>query len=243
MPLDHTLASPRSIKIDSQLERRLRHALDRVAGDGIFDERFVLQDVARVPNYHRQFEEWAGDLSGRYIGAVAACAAYTGEEYARLHEIAHRIPAFQRPTGLVGSDHSLDVVDFSVIWGQGRLLAGLMDYHAVYPSDDVFACARRLGDYYVRTEQTWASSDIRSRRDFPYYTQGVAGLVSLYRSSGVEAYLATAQAMAMLWVDEAADHGIDGRHSHAVLSTLLGLLDVYECTGQDTLSADRAGGG
>jgi DUF1680 family protein len=232
MPVRHTLASPRSIKVDGQLDRRLRHALDRVASDRIFDERFVLQDVARVSNYHRQFEEWAGDLSGRYIGAVAAGAAYAGDEYPLLHEIARRIPVFQRPTGLVGSDQSLDVVDFSVIWGQGRLLAGLLDYHAVYPSDGVFACARRLGDYYVRAAPTWARNDVRAQRDFPYYTQGIGGLVALYRSAGAEAYLAISQSMAMLWLEANADRGLDGRHSHAVLSTLLGLLDVYECTGQ-----------
>ena len=109
-----------------QLDWRLRAAAARVAGDPVFDEAFVLQDLVRAPGYRRQFEEWAGDISGRYVGALAACAPYTGEEYPRLHAVARAIPRMQRPTGLVGSDLEIETVNFPVIWGQGRLLAGLL---------------------------------------------------------------------------------------------------------------------
>ncbi len=231
--MHQTLADARHIKLEGQLDRRLRHAVARVANDDVFDETFVLQDVAPTPDYHRQFEEFAGDLSGRYIGALAACAAYTGEQYARLHRVAQAIPHFQRPTGLVGSDQALDAVDFPVIWGQGRLLAGLIDYHAVFPSDEILACARRLGDYYARSTPFWSATETRAHQDFSYYTQGIEGLVGLYRTTGQVSHLATAHAMGMLWLEHSADRPISNQHSHGLLLTLLGLLDLYEATSQN----------
>src|SRR6266487_2509676 len=153
--MGHAITDARRIKLDGQLDRRLRDAVSRLTTHNVFDEQFLLQDVARVPGYHRQFEEWSGDLSGRYIGALAACAAYTGQDYPRLHSVARAMPHFQRPTGLVGSDQALDQADFRVIWGQGRLLAGLMAYHAVFPSDEIVACAQRLGEYYARSSAAW----------------------------------------------------------------------------------------
>lgn len=227
-----TIANARYIQLEGQLDRRLRHAAARLADDDVFDETFVLQDLARTADYNRQFEEWAGDLSGRYIGTLAACAAYTGEQYARLHRVARVMPRFQRPTGLVGTDQPLDVIDFRVIWGQGRLLAGLIDYHSVFPSDDVLTCARHLGDYYARSARSWSATETRGR-DFAYYTQGIEGLVALYRATGQESQLATAHAMGMLWLEPCAERAVTGQHSHGFLLTLLGLLDLYETTSQN----------
>jgi hypothetical protein len=227
-----TLANAQHISLHGQLDRRLRHAVGRLATDQIFDETFVLQDVARTPGYRRQFEEYAGDLSGRYVGALAACAAYTGEQYPRLHRVAHAIPRFQRPTGLIGSDQPLDMVDFRVIWGQGRLLSGLMDYHAIFPSADLLACARHLGNYYARSGLAWSATETRAHRDFSYYTQGIEGLVALHKATGQASYLATAQAMSMLWMRRSAAHPITDQHSHGLLLTLLGLLDLHETTDQ-----------
>jgi Beta-L-arabinofuranosidase, GH127 middle domain/Beta-L-arabinofuranosidase, GH127 catalytic domain len=231
-PMRHALTNARSIKLDGQLDLRMRHAIDRLAADRIFDETFVLQDIARAPNYHRQFEDWAGDLSGRYVGALAASAAYTGEHYPRLHDVAHSIPLFQRPSGLVGSYQPLDAIDFRVIWGQGRLLAGLMDYHAVFPSDDVLECARRLGDYYARSASAWSAEETRAQREYSYYTQGIEGLVALFRATGQETYLAQAQAMGRLSLEPQVSRADTPRHSHGLLLTLLGLLDLHEHTGE-----------
>jgi hypothetical protein len=236
-----TIANIRSIRLEGQLDRRLRHAVTRLANDHVFDETFVLQDLARTAAYHRQFEEWAGDLSGRYIGTLAACAAYTGEQYPRLHRVARAIPRFQRPTGLMGTDQPLDTVDFRVIWGQGRLLAGLVDYHVVFPSDDILACARKLGDAYARSAPTWSAPETRAHPDFVYYTQAIGGLVALSHLTGQESQLATAQAMGLLWLRSSAERPGIGQHSHGLLQTLLGLLDLYAATGQNVfLQAVRA---
>jgi hypothetical protein len=227
-----TLADAHPIKLHGQLGRRMRDAATRLTNEPVFDETFVLQDVAHKPGYRRQFEEWAGDVSGRYIGALASYAVYAGEPDPRLHALARAIPRFQRPTGLVGSDLLLGAVDFQVIWGQGRLLAGLLDYHAVFPAEAVLQCARRLGDYYVHSGPTWFSSAARSHRDFHYYTQAIEGLVALYRATHQEAYLVTAHAIGMLCARSAdgVGLGVADQHSHALLLTLLGLLDLHEAT-------------
>ena len=223
------IADARSIRLHGQLDRRLRAATTRLAADPVFDDSFVLQDVARQPGYRRQFEEWAGDVSGRYIGTLAACAAFTGEQYPRLHAVAQTVARFQRPTGLVGSDLGLDGVDYQVVWGQGRLLAGQLDYHAAFPSDVVLQCTRRLGDYYARSVPTWSSPDARAHHDFHYYTQAIEGLVGLHHATRQESYLATAHAMGMLCLrpDGGIGVGDTHQHSHALLQTLLGLLDLH----------------
>jgi len=218
----------RGITLLGQLGRRLRAAAARLSDDPVFDEAFVLQDLAHKPGYRRQFEEWAGDISGRYIGALAACAPYTGEQYPRLHAVARAIPQLQRATGLVGSDHNLDAIDFQVIWGQGRLLAGLLEYHAAFPSAEVLECARRLGDYYTRSSQTWSSGAARGHRDFHYYTQAIEGIVALYHATHDDVYLATARSIGLLCLQSQSD--FTDQHSHAFLSTLRGLLDLYAAT-------------
>ena len=225
----HTIADARGIALHGQLDHRLRAAAARLAGDPVFDETFVLQDVAHEPGFRRQFEEWAGDISGRYIGALAACAPYTGEQYPRLHAVAQAIPRMQRPTGLVGSDQAIGSVDFQVIWGQGRLLAGLLEYHAAFPSEAVLECARRLGDYYTHSGPTWLSAASRRHRDFHYYTQAIEGLVALHHATSEEAYLATAHHIGMLAVESQGN--VADQHSHAFLLTLLGLLDLHEAGG------------
>jgi len=231
-----TIADARGITLHGQLDRRLRDATTRLAADPVFDETFVLQDVAREPGYRRQFEEWAGDVSGRYIGTLAACAAFTGEQYPRMHAVAHAIPRFQRPTGLVGSDLALDAVDLRVIWGQGRLLAGLLDYHAAFPSEVVLECARRLGDYYTRSGATWSSAESRAHRDFHYYTQAIEGLVALYHATHQESYLATAHTMGILGAPHGAiEVGVTEQHSHGFMLTMLGLLELHEATGDADL--------
>ncbi|MCA1648339.1 MAG: glycoside hydrolase family 127 protein [Chloroflexi bacterium] len=242
-----TIAEAGAITLQGQLDRRLRAAAARLAGDRFFDKTFVLQDVAHKPGYRRQFEEYAGDISGRYIGALAAAAAYTGEQYPRLHAVAHAIPRYQRPTGLVGSDLPLEAVDLPVIWGQGRLLAGLLDYHAAFPSEVVLECARRVGDYYTRSGPTWSAAEARANRDFVYYTQAIEGLVALYLATDQQAYLATAQSIGKLFLQRPG--GAHGQHSHGFLLTLLGLLDLYEATGDADFgqavpphfTADRSG--
>ncbi len=69
----------RTIRVQSELDRRLRLALDRIVKDESFDDAFILEDIAHVPGYNRQFEDRCGDISGRYIGALALCSTYTGK--------------------------------------------------------------------------------------------------------------------------------------------------------------------
>ncbi|MHB8624798.1 MAG: beta-L-arabinofuranosidase domain-containing protein [Aggregatilineales bacterium] len=237
--MQHVIANGRQIKVHSQLDKRLRLALDRIVNDASFDDAFVLEDVARVPGYNRQFEDWSGDISGRYIGALALCSTYTGEGYPQMHRVAHAIPQFQRVTGLVGTDQAIDAIDFKVAWGQGRLLMGLLEYHAVYPDERIVQCAIDIGDYYVRSLPYWSEPEVRRQESFTCYSQGILSVVLLYRATRDPHYLETAIAMAALMPDDidGADTARDtvtfeakGRHSHGYLSTLLGFLAVYEET-------------
>ena len=228
------IVDPGHVSVSGQLDRRLRLAGLRLSRSAPFNQAFVLQDVARAPGFHRQFEEWAGDLSGRYIGALAAYARYSGDQPELLHSVAHAIPGYQRATGLVGSDLPAEHVDYPVIWGQGRLLSGLLEYHSCFPSDAILACAGRLGDYYAANLAQWRDPNTRAQTDFPYYTQAIQPLVALYHATGRQTYLDTASEIGTVWRTSRAALG-SGQHSHATLLTLLGLLELSDSTGDARL--------
>lgn len=232
------------IRVHSQLDRRMRLAIARIIHDASFDDDFVLEDVARVPGYNRQFEDWSGDISGRYVGALALCSTYTGEDYAQMHRVAKRIPDFQRLTGLVGTDQPIDAIDFKVAWGQGRLLMGLLEYHAAFPDQRMLDCAIGIGNYYVDSLPYWSQPDVRRQESFTCYTQGLQSVVMLYRATRDKRYLDTASAIAdMISSDiDGSDAARDpitfeakGTHSHGYLSALLGMLALYEETGSPRL--------
>ncbi|NLF00485.1 MAG: hypothetical protein GX601_05835 [Anaerolineales bacterium] len=222
---------------------RLRLAIQRIVLDESFDDTFILEDIAHVPGYNRQFEDWCGDISGRYIGALALCSTYVDADYSQLHRVASAISQHQRPTGLIGTDQPEETVDLPVAWGQGRLLVGLLEYHSIFPSDELLACASRLGDYYIRTKHVWGEPALRRRRAYVCYTQALEGLVALYRATGRDEYLTVAQHIAG-WVpnDVAGEESVSsdtfgptGRHSHGYMLSLIGMLALYEQTGDEAL--------
>ncbi len=240
-------ADGRTVRARGELDRRLRLAISRIVLDESFDDAFILQDVAHVPDYNRDFEDWCGDISGRYVGALALSSTYTGEDYPQLHRVAQAIPRYQRPTGLIGTDRAEEeLLDLKVAWGQGRLLLGLLEYHGVYPSEEILACAYRLGDYYVRTLPIWSEPGIRRNRHYPIYTSALEGLVALYQETLEERYLDAARRMAELVPQDIL--GADSyapsepfssamRQSHAYMSSLLGMLALYEVTREESILA------
>ncbi len=229
----------RAVRTRGELDQRLRLAIERIIRDASFDEAFILEDVAHVPGYNRQFEDWCGDISGRYVGALGLCSTYTNQDCAQLHRVARAIPQYQRTTGLVGTDQAEDVVNFPVAWGQGRLLLGLLEYHSIYPSEEILACACQLGDYYVRTLPFWSEAGVRRQQSYICYTQALEGIVALYQATRQDDYLVTARRIAEMVPQDvggeeselSSPFSYPGRHSHGYMCSLLGMLALYQETG------------
>src|SRR5438445_13704322 len=115
------------IRATGPVDARLRQGVTRVVADPAFDRDFILEDVVRQPGYERQFEEWCGDISGRWVGLLAALISYTEERHPDLSTFVRRIAEVQRPDGRFGVDTPTDTLDYPMIWGHGRLLIGLLE--------------------------------------------------------------------------------------------------------------------
>ena len=215
------------------LATRLAMSRRRLTGDGTpaYTSEFVLADVVLSPP--RRFNEFSGDLSGRYIGALATDASGTT---ASADAIAPGLLAEQRSDGRFGSDalvFSADAIGpqhMALLWGNGRLLVGLMEYYERRHDPAVLASARRLADFLVAVRQQCADPGVAKRVEgqgafgFICFTQLIEGLVLTANATGDRRYLETSAEIAPLL----PPRGI--QHSHGYLSTLRGVMLLHDAT-------------
>src|SRR6478736_7794677 len=172
------------------LSARLDLTLNRVLSGGPprFDEAFVLADA--VPQATRRFTNFSGDVSGRYIGALSAAARHTGQTFPSLDAMVTKTIALQKPDGHFGATFSAAKVtndDMAILWGNGRLLIGLLEYYATSPRADVLTSARKLGDFLVAQAPRFNSDAVRSEYNgekfavgYICWTSALEGVVELY---------------------------------------------------------------
>ena len=105
-----------------ELGARYELTLHRVlSGDSpAYTEEFLLADVR--PDAVRRFTEYSGDLSGRYIGALAMAAQVYGKPFPALDGLVEKVIAMQKPDGYFGSTFHYDKPtdqDLALLWGIG----------------------------------------------------------------------------------------------------------------------------
>ena len=218
-------------------DHRMQMTLDRLTGSDVspvFTPEFILADVALDPDYPRRFYNFSGDLSGRYVEVMSLFPEQAGS--VDLDSLVQQIIRYQRPDGRFG-DASLEFTadqiggeHMALLWGNGRLLVGLMQYYNQTQDRKVLAAGRKLGDFFLQTYEACATPQVREKlRDFGAkgiicFTQYIEGLVMLSKHSGDDRYTqVAAQAYQVL-----PDRG--QQHTHGYLSTLRGVLDLYEHT-------------
>jgi DUF1680 family protein len=222
------LAGDWSARFDLTLHRILQ------GGPPHFDDAFVLADV--VPQNTRRFTNFSGDVSGRYIGALAAAAHHTGRSFPELDRIVAKTLQLQKPDGHFGapmSEHQVTNDDMAMLWGNGRMLIGLLEYQALSPQPEVLASARKLGDFLVRQAPRLNAEEVRREYNgekfavgYICWTSNLEGLVELYRVTGDGRYLALAREIA------ARTDRHPSQHSHGFLSTVRGIVQLYRVTGE-----------
>jgi DUF1680 family protein len=236
-----------AITTSGELDARLSLALGRILSDPQFDDEFVLEDIVHKAGYNRQFEDWAGDISGRFIGCMALCRDKVPEALPRLHRMVETALTLQRPNGRIGTDQADTELDVKVAWGQGRILVGLLEYHEAFPSEDVLRAAVRLGDYFVRTTVHWRRLAAEPSRLIVLYTQSLEAIMLLHEATSDARYLATAREIAAMLPDDIGGTSgtitaefaeLGGHHSHGYMSTLIGLAR-YCATTADSESLER----
>jgi DUF1680 family protein len=222
------LAGDWSARFELTLNRILK------GGPPYLDDAFVLADA--VPQNTRRFTNFSGDVSGRYIGAMAAAARHVGQSFPELDRIVARTLQLQKPDGHFGAPMSETKVtndDMAMLWGNGRMLIGLLEYHALSPRPEVLASARKLGDFLVNQAPRFNSDEVRTEYNgekfavgYICWTSNLEGLVELYRVTRDARYLALAREIA------ARTGRHPSQHSHGFLSTVRGIVQLHRVTGE-----------
>jgi len=240
------LSFAQNIKLQGDLARRIALTQRRLQSHP-FAVDFVVQDVARVPEKKRRFEEYEGDVSGRVLGAWSFSARLLGERPEKLDKIAQEVLKYQKPEGYFGTNQEPEGWDF---WGRqnfghGRLLVGLVEYYKLSHDKRFLQAAEKLGGYFVRSVPRWTTThadnpwtdtsdkidwqDYKSnRRHFvkTHQTSILEGLMLLYELKPRQEYLETGRKIVELFP------AFGQYHSHSYLNTMTGIAMLYRHTGQ-----------
>ncbi len=206
-----------------------------------YSQPFLLEDLRGEPG--RRFTNFSGDLSGRWIGALAASSTSFGDDFPVLDEFVKKTLPLQHPEGYFGksfnAEHPGDD-DLALLWGNGRLLVGLMEYHALRHDPAALAAARRLGDFLVAIGPKFNSQQMAEdfgaghfATSYICWTQQTEGLAALY----------AARRKKIKYRDLCADIAArmerrPGDHVHGYLCSVRGTLGLYEAT-RDSKHLDR----
>ncbi len=218
-------------------DHRMQMTLDRLTGSDVspvFTPEFILADVALDPDYPRRFYNFSGDLSGRYVEVMSLFPDQPGA--VNLDSLVQQLLSYQRTDGRFGdatlefSAAEIGGEHMALLWGNGRLLVGLMQYYNQTQDRKVLAAGRKLGDFFLQTYEACATPAVRVKlEDFGAkgiicFTQYIEGLVMLSKHSGDDRYAEVAARAYQVLPPRGQ------QHTHGYLSTLRGVLNLYEYT-------------
>lgn len=214
---------------------RFHLTMDRVLhGTGpAYTPEFLLEDIRATPG--RRFTEFSGDVSGRWIGAMSTAARVYGVAKPHLEEVVQRTIALQHPEGYFGKTFHFDRPDdndLALLWGNGRLLIGLMEYYQFKKDPAVLASARKLGDFLLRLGPSFNSKKMADEfgashfaSSYICWTQQTEGLAALYAATKDARYRDLCADISKRMERRPADH------VHGYLCSLRGTVDLYNATG------------
>jgi DUF1680 family protein len=202
-----------------------------------YTEEFLLADVK--PKAERRFTEYSGDLSGRYIGALSTATIVHKSEFPGLDGLVAKTIALQKPEGYFGSGFDFNKPsdkDLALLWGNGRLLVGLLEYYRLRPSAQVLDACKRLGDFLVKIGPLMLSREMREEFGAQHFAssyicwmQQTEGLAGLYAVTKDERYKKLAEEIAAVIERRPSDH------VHGYLTSLRGVVDLYRATNDPKL--------
>jgi len=215
------------------LSLRLQLTMKRILqGDSPkYDEPFVVADV--IPQATRRFTNFSGDLSGRYIEALSI-ASLSGLKSPTLDGTVTHVLSLQKGDGHFGAAVNVNEVDddaMALLWGQGRLLVGLVEYYKLTGRPEALEAARRLGGFLVEQAPRFEDEQVRNKYNgekfavgYICWTSNLEGVVNLFAVTKDDRFLKLARQMA-------GDIGIHpSQHSHGYLTSLRGVLALYRAT-------------
>jgi len=196
----------------------------------------------------RPFKNYSGDISGRFIEIMALNSRGRLDVHPVLKELLAEVPKHQRPGGYFAASGIIDwqqPIDFKgkgggammpALWGNSRLLCGLIEASRSFNDPALLATARKLGDFYVglvpRFDDPARISEYKGGDSYAAgyvtcYFPAMEGLVKLHWLTGERKHLDTAITMAEFY--RSFDRlPID--HAHGMLCNQVSLLLLHEAT-------------
>jgi hypothetical protein len=198
---------------------------------------------------NRPFKNFSGDISGRFIEIMAMNARGDYNVHPAFRELLAEAQKQQRPGGYFAAsglinwqqpiDHKGDLSGtmMPALWGNARLLCGLVEASRAFPDDaPLLAMARRLGDFYVgliprfadpARMSEYAGGGTYASGYVTCYFPAMEGLVKLHVLTGERKYLDAARTMAAFY-KQFDRLPID--HAHGMLCNQVSLVLLYEAT-------------
>jgi DUF1680 family protein len=210
---------------------------ERMATAPLDKPDFILADLSL--KLQRRYSDYSGDISGRWIGAAAFLSSSYPESFAAFRAILDKIPAYQKPDGHFGENQTLPRIDHdrdkAILWGNGRLLIGLVEAYERTGDPKLLETAKRLGDYFVATDSFYGRPELLIRKPGgyclnweTYYLSCIEGLVALSGIAKDPRYLEEAKRIGELAITVKDFESI---HSHGRLCAMRGLADLFAATG------------
>jgi DUF1680 family protein len=236
-----SLAAPGEVELGGPVGEALARGVERL-GQAPYTADWLLADVSFKVS--RIFTNYSGDVSGRFLELASLTSPRGRPAPPSLGPVAAEIAQYQKADGHFGAD-----MDFAkpmprnsppipMLWGNGRLLVGLVTAAGELRDPNLLAAARRLGDFYVSSANVFCSAareaELRATGTGGdgytcCYFPAIEGLALLYRATGEGRYLDQARRMAE-WFGRFDALPID--HSHGNLCAWRGILLLYQLTGQ-----------
>lgn len=238
-----TLPAADQVKLDGVLGELLERGVGRLALPP-YSTDWLLSDVSF--KIKRIFTNYSGDVSGRFL-ELATLTSPPGKlmPSETLPPVLEKVLNYQKPDGHFGVDvdwtKPLKTNDagITLLWGNARMLVGLVTAANELNDPKLMDAARRLGDFYVNTSDQLCSPD----REAEYRATGTAAdsyqvgyfpaieaLVMLYQATKDERYLKQAERMAAFFLRFDA---LPVDHSHGNLCAWRSFLDLYNVTGKE----------
>ncbi len=220
-----------------EINQRIQMVTDRIMFGHTpeMSSDFILADISLKPEFKRRFTAFSGDISGRYFDVFSAFPAENNPiNLAKLMDEALR---YQHPDGRFGNPELVFDPDklasphMALLWGNGRLLVGLLKYYQMDRQPKVLAAAKKLGDFINGIASSCANQQVADRlkgnsyMGYICFTQLMEGLVLLSDETRDKKYLQTAEQVFQFLPPPGK------QHSHGYLNTLLGTLMLYDRTG------------
>jgi len=245
----YPLNAPQNVQLGGEFYQRIQLVEKRLHSHP-FDLDLIVQDVARIPAKQRRFEEYEGDVSGRYLGASSYISRFFDKNPARLDSLFQKIISYQQPSGYFGQDQKKMDWDYwgRQLFGHGRLLGGLVQYYHLTQNPLALEAAAKLGDYLISTVPQWTNAfadnpwenlspwvewkDPQSDRQHFVKTHMLSileSLIFLYEIKPDPAYLTAAEQIVALFPE------FGHYHSHSFLNAMNGMALLYAHTGNKAL--------